>query len=443
MLSRWIVTLVLLLTTSQGLAKGEIWQLDIKGAIGPATADYLVRGLDQASTANAYLILIQLDTPGGLDKSMRQIIKALLASNTPVACFVGPSGARAASAGTYILYACHVAAMAPATNLGAATPVQIGSPSMPKPPNDKNDKVPEKTAMEKKVINDAIAYIEGLARLRDRNVEWAKLAVSEGASLDAEQALKQNVIDLMATDIPDLLKKLDGYRLTMGTEQIKLNTGNLPIKSYQPDWRNEFLATITNPNIAYLLMLAGIYGLLFEFSNPGMGLPGITGGICLLIALYAFQVLPISYAGLGLIILGIALMVAEAFAPSFGVLGLGGIVAFVIGSIILMDTTLPAYQIAIPLIAALAITSAMLLVILLRLLVKSRQQVLVSGLQHLVGQTAKIECLHNNVAMVRLDGELWQTSCQDSLTPNDPVIVDEADGVVLQVRKLKEDGHDI
>jgi membrane-bound serine protease (ClpP class) len=423
----------------------SIWLLDIKGAIGPAIGDYVVRGLEQAQQQQAALVVIRIDTPGGLDKSMRQIIKAVLASEIPVACYVAPSGARAASAGTYLLYACHIAAMAPATNLGAATPVQIGAPSVPKLPSDKkNEEAAPKasSAMEKKILNDAVAYIEGLAKLRNRNADWARKAVRDGASLDAEQALKEQVIDLMADSLKDLLTQLDGHEVSVNQHSITLATEHAPLHSHQPDWRSEFLATITDPNVAYILMLVGIYGLIFEFSNPGTGLPGIAGAICILLALYAFQVLPISYAGLALIGLGIALMIAEAFAPSFGVLGLGGVIAFVIGSIILMDTRLPGYQIALPIIAAFAATSAGLLVLLLRMAIKARQHQVVTGLDHLVGLQTDIEQLNNGTALVRLDGELWQTQSDQTLHLHDRVQVTAADGVILQVRKVTENNHD-
>ena len=418
----------------------DAWLIDVKGAIGPATADHMIRGLEQAQAAQAELAILRIDTPGGLDSSMREMIKAVLAADIPVVAYVAPSGARAASAGTYLLYAAHVAAMAPGTNLGAATPVQMGAPGLPKPggeqpPNEDGEAVPAGSAMERKIINDAVAYIESLAQLRGRNADWARRAVREGASLSAEDALKQGVIELMASSNQDLLQQLNGIEVQLPNQSRVIDSGGLALYQHPVDWRSEFLAVITNPNIAYVLLLVGIYGLIIEFYNPGFGLPGVLGTVCLLLALYAFQVLPISYAGLGLILLGIALMTAEAMAPSFGILGLGGIIAFVVGSIMLMDTDLPGYQIAMPMIAAFALFSVAILVVALGLIMKARRAALVTGIDHLLGATAEVESLNAGVAWVRLDGELWEASCDTPLTPRDQVVVDAIDGLILKVTK--------
>jgi len=301
-----------------------------------------------------------MDTPGGLDLSMRAIIKHILASPIPVASFVAPDGARAASAGTYILYASHIAAMAPATNLGAATPVSIAPQSPPDEPREPasaqgkprqdGDRAADAPStartLTRKQTNDAAAYIRGLAQLRGRNAEWADKAVREAVSLSAREALELNVIDLIAADIPQLLQQLDGRQLAVLGQPRRLATGGAGIVDYRPDWRARLLIVITDPGIAYLLLMIGFYGLLFEFFSPGLVAPGVIGGICLLLALFALQLLPVSYTGLALIALGVGLLVAEHFAPSFGILGMGGVTAFVIGSIMLIDTDAPGYFIA-------------------------------------------------------------------------------------------------
>ncbi|GGO87120.1 hypothetical protein GCM10011348_39570 [Marinobacterium nitratireducens] len=427
-------------------AAGGVWLLDLRGVLGPANADYLGRGVEAAAESSARAVIIRIDTPGGLDLSMRDLIRTLLASPVPVIGYVTPGGARAASAGTYILYACHVAAMSPATNLGAATPVQIASPSLPAPQQPEQGDPPESrespapqpgSAMERKLVNDAVAYIRGLAELRGRNGDWAEQAVRQGASLSSSQALERKVIDLIAEDLDDLLAQLEGREVIIDGQTRILSLSGAPLIEHKPDWRSEFLAVITDPNVAYVLMLLGIYGLIFEFSNPGMGLPGIVGAVCILLALYAFQVLPVSYAGLGLVILGLALMVAEAFAPSFGVLGLGGLIAFVVGSIILMDTELPAFQIALPVILALASASAGLLVLVLGMVWRARHQPVVSGRSALVGQTGAVEQLHDGQALVRAAGELWQADSDEPLQTGDEVRILDAGGVRLKVEKLR------
>lgn len=422
----------------------SIWLLSVDGVIGPATADYLERGLEDAADADAPFTIVQLDTPGGLDQSMRSIIQAMLASPIPVVTYVAPSGARAASAGTYIIYASHIAAMAPATNLGAATPVQIGGPGMPDLPDDsesedrEQEDTPPGSAMEKKIVNDAVAYIQGLAELRGRNSEWAVRAVREGVSLSAREARDNNVIEIVAKDLDDLLQQLDGRAVTIQGASTTLETQDSQVNRVEPDWRSRFLAVITNPNVAYILMLIGIYGLIFEFSNPGMGGPGIVGAISLLLALYAFQVLPINYLGLGLIVLGLGLMAAEAFAPSFGVLGVGGAVAFVVGSIVLMDTDLPAYQIAMPMVLALAVASAGLLVFVLGMVVKSARQKVVSGVDKLIGETAVVEQINRGRPLVRLQGELWQVDSSSPLSVGDRVVVRDVHDLMLTVEKAEE-----
>jgi membrane-bound serine protease (ClpP class) len=421
----------------------DAWLIEVDGAIGPATADHMVRGLEQAQAADAQLVILRIDTPGGLDTAMRDMVKAVLASSIPVVAYVAPGGARAASAGTYLLYASHLAAMAPGTNLGAATPVQIGAPGLPRLGDDpkKDDQEPPTgpaTPMEHKIVNDAVAYIQSLAQMRGRNAEWAETAVREGASLSADDAMAAGVIEFIAPSLDNLLAQINGSQVRVGDTSQVLETDGLAVYYLPVDWRSEFLAVITNPNVAYILLLVGIYGLLIEFYHPGVGLPGITGAICLLLALYALQSLPISFAGLGLILLGIALMAAEAFTPSFGILGLGGIVAFVVGSILLMDTQMPAFQIALPIILAFAVFSGGLLMFALGMIMRARQRPVVTGLDHLFGATAVVESVEGGLARVRLDGELWTVACEETLAPHDTVTVKSIDGLTLQVSRQKQ-----
>jgi membrane-bound serine protease (ClpP class) len=421
--------------------------IPITGPIGPATSDFFVRALRDAGESGARLVVTTIDTPGGLDTAMRDMIQAILASNVPVVAFVSPRGARAASAGTYLVYASHVAAMAPATNLGAATPVQIGAtppPSRPssddKEKDDKDkdkDKVEPGTAMERKAVNDSIAYIRGLAELRGRNAEWAESAVRSATSLTSTAALEQKVIDIVATDLADLLKQMDGRVVKMGAGEMKLATKDLVIERVETDWRTQLLAVITNPNVAYLLMLVGVYGLLLEGYNPGAVLPGVVGAIALLLALYAFQVLSMNYAGLGLIVLGIALMIAEAFAPSFGVLGVGGVLAFVIGSIILMDTEAPGFQIARPLIGGMALAGALVTLLMASYFVRSRRQPVVTGSDQLLSEPAVALAAFDRSGQVRIRGEIWNAVTRAPVQSGQRLRVRRVDGLTLEVEPLE------
>jgi membrane-bound serine protease (ClpP class) len=438
-----------------GAAQAAVAVLRVDGAISPASADYIERGIGKAQAQGASLVVIQIDTPGGLDTSMRQIIKAILASPIPVATFVSPEGARAASAGTYILYASHVAAMAPATNLGAATPVPLGIPGSapgddrparkPASEGDDDDRKAAKKpaaspapaapadAMRAKQVNDAVAYIRSLAELRGRNADWAERAVREGASLSAEQALKEKVIDLVAADVPALLKALHGREVKVLERTVTLETAGAPLVAIEPDARNRFLSVITSPSVALILMLIGIYGLFFEFSTPSFGVAGVAGGICLLLGLYALQLLPINYAGLGLILLGLALMIAEAFLPSFGVLGIGGIVAFALGAALLIDTEVEGFGIPLPVIAAAALVSGALIIVAGGMALRARRSRVVSGREEMIGSVGEVI---DADGWAFIHGERWQVRSQAPLAAGQKVRVRALDGLVLEVEPL-------
>jgi len=418
---------------------GTAIAIDIDGAIGPATSAFVEHALDQAESRGARLLVLRMDTPGGLDTAMRSIVKAINASPVPVVGFVAPSGARAASAGTYMLYACHVAAMAPGTNLGAATPVQLGGlpggEGSDKPKGDAGDDghAVGGTAMEDKLVNDAAAYLRSLAQLRGRNAEWAEKAVRSAASLPAEEAVQLGVVDLLATDLGDLLTKLDGRTVRTASGEVVLATGGLTLEEIAPDWKIRLLSIISNPNVAYILMLVGLYGLIYEFSNPGTVLPGVAGAVSLVLALYAFQLLPVNYAGVALMLLGLALMVAEAFVPSFGALGVGGVVSFVLGSLILIDTQVPGFGISIPLILGVAAASAVLLVLIIGMAIQARRRPVVSGAEELMAATGHAIAGFPGPGSVRLRGEVWSARSEVAIAPGQPVRVIGREGLVLLV----------
>ena len=457
-LTSWVVALIVALIAVFGVsslasrasaetaASGFVALIDLTQAIGPAAAEYYDDASKRAIADGAVAIVLQMDTPGGLSDSMRQIISNMLSSEIPVLGYVAPSGSRAASAGTYILYASHVAAMAPATHLGAATPVSISAMSRlsPPPAEEKPEgaapaSAPSADAMTEKVLNDAVAYIRSLAQLRGRNAAWAEQAVRAGGTLTADEALQQHVIDIIAIDVNDLLAQADGREVRIGAATQKLALRGLGVRAYGADWRSSFLGVITNPTFAYLLLLAGIFGLVLEGFHPGALLPGIVGGICLLVGLYALQLLPVNYVGLALMALGVGLLIAEVFTPAYGSLGVGGIIAFVIGSIMLFNTDVPGYAVNIGVIAGLAFSAMLLLAGLLWLVMRTRHTVSVTGDQQMLD--AHGELLHaldaNGDGWALIQGEQWRVHGDAALAAGTRVRVIHRDGLLLQVRPIQ------
>ena len=454
---RWWLRLLFLLSVASFAAAATkqptVMVLPVRQAIGPASADFLHRNLERAALEDVALVVIELDTPGGLDDAMRDIIHDIVASPVPVAVYVAPTGARAASAGTYIAYAAHIAAMAPGTNIGAATPVSMGEMPKFKPASDSDEagkkskagksegdkgEVPA-NAMGRKVVNDAVAYLRSLAQMRGRNAEWPEKAVREGASLAANEALAQHVIDLMAPDLHSLLADLDGRTVEVNGRPLTLDLKDPVIETVRPDWRDELLTVITNPNIAYKLMLLGFYGLFFELANPGYVLPGVVGAISLLLALYALNVLPVNYAGLALILVGVSFMIAEAFVPSFGALGIGGVTAFVIGSFILFDVGVEGFRVSVPLIGGFALLSALFFIGVAGMAINIHRRKSVTGVEALIGSLGEVVEDFEGLGRVRVQGEIWQAHSSAALAKGQVVRVTALNDLILNVEKIKEE----
>ncbi|HUX78680.1 MAG TPA: nodulation protein NfeD [Alphaproteobacteria bacterium] len=421
-----LFALLLFLQSHEAYASKTVLLLDVDGSIGPATQDYIHTGIEHAVAQQAECVILKLNTPGGFDKAMRDIVKDIFNSPLPFITYVAPEGSRAASAGTYILYASHIAAMAPTTNLGAATPVNLdvlgGEQSKPK----------EQSTLDKKILSDSVAYIKGLAQHRHRNAEWAEKAVKDAASLQSNEALQLNVIDIVAKNIPDLLKQLNGRSVVVQNQVKVLNTEDVKVEVWEPSWRIRFLQVITDPNVAYILLIIGIWGLFFEFVNPGFVLPGVTGTIALLLALYAFQLLPIHYSGLALTITGILFIASELYVPSYGVLGGGGLIAFVIGSILLFD--LKGYATPWGLITGMTIATSIFFLLIIGLALKARKKKIVSGEEALIGEMAIVQNDFEGLGWVKVDGELWKARSPLPLKKGQEVKVIKCDGLELIVK---------
>jgi membrane-bound serine protease (ClpP class) len=440
-----LAAFILAISNVAAQADTNVVVLNIKGAIGVATADYVLSGIEHAETSNADLIIIDMDTPGGLMSPMRDIVQAILGSSVAVVTYVTPAGARADSAGTYILLASHIAAMTPTTHLGAATPVALGGDdAFPKDSSDEESDDDEDTAplsgtaMERKVLNDAAAYIRSLAERYNRNADWAEKAVREAATLTAREALAQNVIDIVAENRAELLRLIDGVGVEVNSETVTLATDNVVIEEYEPGWRIKILSAVASPETVLLLGLIGLYGLMYEGWNPGAIVPGVVGVICLLLAAYGLQVLPVNYAGLALIIVGLALMTAEAFAPSFGALGLGGIAAFVFGAIMMFDSGIPGFGISIAFVVTIAAVFALLIVWLISYLLKLRKRGAVSGKDSIIGGIGTAMSAFSGEGKVWLEGETWAARSGAAIEKDQHVVVRALDGLTLEVEPVTE-----
>ncbi|MCZ7656513.1 MAG: nodulation protein NfeD [Xanthobacteraceae bacterium] len=421
-----------------GGQSGRVLTTDISGAIGVASARQITRAIEQAQRTDAALLVIRLDTPGGLVTSTREIIKMIVAAPVPVAIYVAPSGARAASAGTFMVYAAHVAAMAPGTNLGAATPVQMGGvPGLPQPKEGerKDGKEQSENAAQRKAINDVVALLRSLAQLRGRNAEFAEKAVREAATLTADEARREGVVDIVAGTLPDLLAQLDGRRVKVGESERVLATRGVTPTAYEPDWRTRLLGAISDPNVAFILLLIGFYGLIFEFWSPGSFVPGTIGAISLILALTALSTLPVHYGALALLVLGLALMVAEAFTPGIGVLGLGGLAAFVVGSVFLFegaDADID-FAVSLPLIVGASLTSAALAFFVIGAALKARQRPPATGAEEMIGISGQVVEWAGDRGRVRVHGEVWSARARVALAPRQPVRVVAREGLTLIV----------
>ncbi len=423
----WLVFFILFSFHVRAMAADNAVLLNINGAIGPGVQNYIVRNIEKANAAQAKLIIIELNTPGGLESSMRGINEAIISSRVPVVAYVAPSGARAASAGVYIMYASHFAVMAPGTNLGAATPVNLSE----------TNKAEDIHA--KKAASDAAAYLRSLAQLRGRNDRWAELAVINAASLSAAEAKKMNVITDVANNIPQLLSELNGKTTLIANVKTQVDTAQLTVETMKPDWRSQFLAFITDPNIAYLLLLVAMYGLFFELSNPGLVVPGVAGIISLFIALYAFQLMSVNYAGLALIFIGVSFMAFEVNVSSFGVIGIGGIVAFAIGSIMLFESASPYFQLAYSLIAAMTVTTALFILLAVTLMIRAHQKPVLTGKAGLIGKEGTVMSCHADYVSIHLMGEIWKAKSHDILRPGQTIKVVKADGLLLTIKAMNKE----
>lgn len=425
---------------TQAIANAPVVHISIDGPIGPGVSSFVVGAISEAQARDIAAILLTLNTPGGLDSSMREIIQAILDSSKPVVCFVAPSGARAASAGTYILMACHIAAMSHGTTIGAATPVSLGgvTPPQGEEPEEGKKRHPDMTD---KVMSDSSAYMRGLAEMQGRPIDWAERFVTEAASVSGSEALKHGIIEYQSASTRTLLAAIDGHQVTVKGTPWTISTATSEIDKATPTWRDDFLAAITDPNIAYILLLMGIYGLIFEFSNPGLILPGVIGGISLILALYALQLMPVNYAGLALICLGLALITAEAFVPSFGVLGIGGIAAFVLGSIMLLDMDIPGFKISPRLIGGLAAVTSAIALILITMAVRAWRRPAISGPEGMIGSIGTVLDWDSGFGHIQTHGEIWAATSKENFAKGTKVQVMTRNGLILDVEPQADDGE--
>ena len=443
---RFLLLGLVLVTTAfvQCLAQQEnpIYLINIDAAIGPASHDYLQQSMREAHTNNAHLIIIHLDTPGGLVSSMREMTQEILNSDIPTVVYVSPSGSNAASAGAFIVYSAHIASMAPGTNIGAASPVSLGSDSpMPKDPtsdaatdNTDESAASQLSTAQKKAIEDLSAYMRSLADTNNRNSQLGVEMITKGSSFSAQEALQQKIVNFISTDLKQLVNQLNGYEVTVKNKTITLNTTEKPIIFSRPSWRYDFLSIITNPNITYVLLIAGIYGILFELYSPGSLFPGILGVICLILSGYGLHLLPINYAGLFLVILGVVMIVAETFVTSYGILGIGGFIAFVIGSIFLLDTLYPVYSVSRVVIGIMAVLTASILSIITNFVFGSLRRPHITGGDGMVGKTAYTLSSFDEYGQVECEGCIYSASTKTPLKAKQKVIVTEVNGIKLSVK---------